>query len=58
MLKPMAEQNEIVLVDYSKRFAAADECKYFLDQLHLNSLGMEAITEELLPLLKDYYQQQ
>jgi lysophospholipase L1-like esterase len=58
ILKPMAEQNEIILLDYSKRFAAADECKYFLDPLHLNSLGKETITEELLPLLKAYYQQQ
>jgi hypothetical protein len=58
ILTPMAEHDEIVLVDYSKRFAAADECKYFLDPLHLNSLGMETITGELLPLLKAYYQQQ
>jgi hypothetical protein len=58
ILKPMAEQNEIILLDYSKRFAVEDECKYFLDPIHLNSLGMKTITKELLPFLKAYYQQQ
>ena len=54
----MVEHDEIILLDYSKRFEVEDECKYFLDPIHLNSLGMKTITKELLPFLKAYYQQQ
>jgi hypothetical protein len=56
ILKPMVEKNEIILIDFRKRFKSEDECRYFCDPLHLNSLGMETITRELLPILKAYYE--
>jgi hypothetical protein len=56
ILKSMVEKNEIILIDFSKRFRSEDECRYFSDPLHLNSLGMETITTELLPTLKAYYE--
>ncbi len=57
ILRPMAENNEIILIDFSKRFNGKEECLYFMDPLHLNSLGMETITNELLPVLRTYYLQ-
>lgn len=55
ILKPMADNNEIILLDYADRFSGPDECSYFRDLMHLNSAGMAIFTDELLDDLKVYY---
>ncbi|MEN6441515.1 MAG: hypothetical protein ABFD97_23365 [Syntrophobacter sp.] len=56
LLKPLAESNEIILLDYSRIFSSEDECRYFYDPIHLNAAGAEVITKRLEPVLENYYQ--
>ncbi|MFQ5441861.1 MAG: hypothetical protein ACE5EB_03945 [Thermodesulfobacteriota bacterium] len=57
ILAPLEEEGKLVLIDLRRRFSNEEECRFFIDPLHLNTTGMKTITREIIPLLKtNFYQ--
>ena len=52
-VKQMCEERGIPFIDYSNNPKYVGDCEYFKDGLHLNALGADEFTRDLMALLKE-----
>jgi hypothetical protein len=58
IVERLRDSGRVEVVDLSEVFArqGQPECGYFLDALHLNNPGKQAVTDALLPRLEAFWQ--